>query len=146
MHGHLEARRQLEQALDAAGERAAVPVVEEPAGVEDEREIGVRKLGGFDRLQGGDEARPAEGKRLAVQIAGARVLGGRARPLQPALAVETGVREAGEEGREPGHLVEDRRRAFVVELAPDVEAEPGRDPLRQLARDPPVGSRRAGRR
>src|SRR5439155_32813 len=59
MHGHLEARRQLEQALDAAGERAAVPVVEEPAGVEDEREIGVRKLGGFDRLQGGDEARPA---------------------------------------------------------------------------------------
>ena len=66
-----------------------------------------------------------------------------ARPLDTALAVETRVREPREERREPRHLVEDRGRPRVVELAADREPEPLRHALGELARDPPVGPRLA---
>ena len=49
------------------------------------------------------------------------------------------MREAGQEGGEARHLVEDRRRPFVVELAADVQADAPRDALGQLRGDPPVG-------
>src|SRR2546428_8302671 len=74
MDRHLQARRQLEQALHAPGERPAEPVIKQPARVEDEREVAVRQLRGLDRLPRGDEARPAEGKGLGVEIPRARVL------------------------------------------------------------------------
>src|SRR5713101_4796336 len=84
MDRHLQARR-------APGERPAVPVVEQAARVEDEREVAVGKLRGLDRLPRGDEARPAEREGLRVEITRARVLRGRAWPLQTALAIEPRV-------------------------------------------------------
>ena len=91
MDRHLEARRKLEQPLDTARERAAVPVVEQAAGIEQERKLGIRQLRGLDHLQRGDEARLAEGKALRVEKARPRMIRRRARPLQPALAIEPRV-------------------------------------------------------
>ena len=74
------------------------------------------------------------------------MIGRRARPLEPALAVQPRVGDAAEERRQPRHLVEDLGRAAVVELAADVQAEPPRDAPRQLGGDPPVRPRLAERR
>src|SRR5712692_1365426 len=80
----LEPRRQLQQTLDAPGERAAVPVVQQPSRIENERVVGIRELGGFAGLNGGDEARSAQREGLAVEVARAGMVGSRARPLDPA--------------------------------------------------------------
>src|SRR5258708_5799130 len=122
MDRHLEVRRALQGPGDARRERPAVPVVEEPAGVEDEGEVRVRQLGGLGELERRDEARPPARERFGIEEARARVVRGGARPLDPALAIEPRVRQAREEGPEARHLVEDRRRARVVELASDLAA------------------------
>src|SRR5262249_15115121 len=92
-----EPRRQLEETLHAAGDRAAVPVIQEPTGVEDERVIGIGQLRGFDGLHGRDEPTLAAWERLPVEESRTGMLRRRARPLDTALAIEAIVREPAEE-------------------------------------------------
>src|SRR5262245_9309317 len=87
----LEPRRQLHQPLHATGERAAVPVVEQAAGVEHERIVGVGQLGRRLDLSRRDESAPAARERLGIQKARAGVLGSRTRPLQSAVAIQPRV-------------------------------------------------------
>ena len=54
--------------------------------------------------------------------------------------------EPAEDRGEPRHLGEDLRRAPVLELPVEIQAEPPGDARGQLAGDPPVGARLAGRR
>src|SRR5207245_2476153 len=88
MDRHLQPRRQLEQALHAAREGAAVPVVEQAAGVQHERIVGVGQLGRLLDLARRHEAPPPAGEGLGVEIARARMPGRRARPLDATLAIE----------------------------------------------------------
>src|SRR5437762_523952 len=97
MDGDLEARGELQQAPDPSGERPSVPVVEEPSGVEEEREVAVGELRRLRGLLRRDEPGAPRREGLRVEITRAGVIGRRARPLDAGLAIEPRVREAGEE-------------------------------------------------
>ena len=143
MDRHLEPRRERQQALDPARDRAAVPVVQQAARVEDERIVGIRQLGGFHRLDRRHELPLPARERLGVEEARPGMIGRRAGPLQPAFTVEARVGDSSEERRQPRHLVEDVGGVRVVELAVHAHAQSARHPLGQLAGDPPVGPRLA---
>src|SRR5437016_5644833 len=100
----LQARRQLEQTLHAARERAAVPVVEEAPRVQDERVLPIGQLGGRGRLERGDEPAAPARARLRVEEARPGMVGRWTGPLQAALAVEARVGEPAEDRGKPRHL------------------------------------------
>src|SRR5207237_1435177 len=89
-------------------------------------------------------AHPVSSPRRAARRPG--MVGRWTGPLQAALAVEARVGEPAEDRGKPRHLGEDLRRAPVIELPVEAQAEPAGDALGQLAGDPPVGARLAGRR
>src|SRR6185369_8340818 len=95
---------------------------EQPAGVQHERVLGVGQLGRLLDLTGRDEARAAARERVRVEVAGARMVGRGAGPLQSTLAVQARMRQAGQERRELRQLVEDRGRSLVVELPADLDS------------------------
>ena len=147
MHGHLQPRRELQQALHAAREGSAVPVVEQPPGVQHEADTRDRaaRPPRPSAAAGTKRALPS-GKRLAVEKARPGMVRRGARPLEAALAVEARVRHA---GQERASAAPSRRRSRRRPCSRTGRARRGRaraaTRLASSARDPPVRPRLARR-
>ena len=97
VHGDGELGGAGEQVVGAAGDGASVPVVEDAAGVEYEREAVGRGFVRGGALVEGDELGAGAAREVVfVQVAGAGVVGSGAGPLDAALVFEAVVGDSGQ--------------------------------------------------
>src|SRR5262245_22487728 len=98
-----------------------MPVVQEPARIEDEGVVRIRQLGRLDDLSRGDEPALSAGKGFAVEKWCARMIGRRTRPLKTTFTVEPLVGYPAQERNQPRHLVENLGGVSIVERLLGIE-------------------------
>src|SRR6266851_2604642 len=105
----LDFRHQVDEALNSAGDCAAVPGVERPAGVEDEWILVVRELRRGSALTNRRQAPLATGQRKGFDVQDwcTRVVLRGTGPLDTAFRIEPVVIDACQDRGQAGHLLED---------------------------------------
>src|SRR3989304_2710147 len=102
-----------------------MPVVEHATGGEQERESRLRHFPLRTELERPELAAPAR-EVVLEEVGGARMIFGRARPMDSALPVQPVVIDAGEIGGQLAHLLPDLRR---MEVGPSGRLPPPEAPL-----------------